>query len=738
MAYLASNHKNNNNDKKIVTNKPNINQNPSKKNVYNNNGYKAVNNYNNGNNQKNSINNVNNNSLAERLKLAKEKQKKEAAKKAITTAAAAYGPIAELGAKTALNTSKGQKYLDAYAEADTQAGGIRNVKKEIKKDQRKIKFITFFIILTLPILALVIFVAVIGKNADSQIFSNQNGGTVESDHYVKDDKLLNVFANYPGLYEKIMENVKKVSDEYKQEIDIYLIISTLVSPISNDFIVPVEDNSCGEEKCYYFNGESKTWSEFLVAWGDQSELLAKMQLMTFTNPASKEQAECDSKKVMEKIADNDLQVRKMYAFWWLNPVEWFRGFRDATQAELNAYCTLAPSGKTEVPTVNTLSTVQADYYLTNNISGDYDYIKDENSGGVYFWNLVNKNGFLYEYLKDYLSDEYKEDPDKNYEINKAKILEIANYIYLYNESIKKDCDGHKIIESNNKMINIQNPKEKQTRYGIPEFQTIDFEDQYIGGVMLAEFHSSGIEGLKAFAILARSEAVSVVGLDGSGIIENSSKAQNYDPTYSPEKYPEIAKAVEETRGLVVSHYKSAEVWHTEYDAFCPVKNVLENGFYYLPDGQQNVPINPDAYKSLTGKEFIDPNSKYLDCPCFQNIDGMPSDIFHVRRTRFIESTTTPPTDPSGNPRQATKEVCWKPTGETRRDDEGTLLHGWIYSATGGHGRGASQYGIKYLDAFGYSQDAIIRIFFPDAQIRVLSSSLKSNQCVNIDYYTGEE
>ena len=43
----------------------------------------------------------------------------------------------------------------------------------------------------LPILFIVLLASLVFKNADSQIFSNENGGTVQSDNYVEDDKVLN-------------------------------------------------------------------------------------------------------------------------------------------------------------------------------------------------------------------------------------------------------------------------------------------------------------------------------------------------------------------------------------------------------------------------------------------------------------------------------------------------------------------------------------------------------------------
>ena len=155
-------------------------------------------------------------------------------------------------------------------------------------------------------------------------------------------------------------------------------------------------------------------------------------MLIFTNPASEVQVSCGSEQTLEQYAKNDLE-QNVFPWWgWLNPANWFKGFRDATAAEVNARCTEAPSGKTTVPTVETMSTERGNhYYLNTKADGTKEYNKDPLSGGVFYWNLTNKNGFIHEYLKDYLSDEYKDDEDKNYEVNKAKILEVADYIYQY-------------------------------------------------------------------------------------------------------------------------------------------------------------------------------------------------------------------------------------------------------------------------------------------------------------------
>ena len=740
MAYLSNKHKKDNNyNQKNVNNDFATNTFVKKNKGYSNNGYQAVNNYNKVVNE----NQIGKTDLSDRLKIVKEKQKKYAAKntikKYISSANPLLGPIAD----KMLDSKKGQRVLDAYAKGDSPTQSLANAEHAIKKEVRKTRrnlLIAAFAIGFIFIILLIIVIISLFKNADSQIYSNVNGGTVESEYYQFDEKDKNIYKNYPGLYEKVTKMSKNVSKKYKIEVDRFLIIATLIAPIENGLIQPIEDHSCGEDECYYFKGESKTWTEFLELWGDQSELLAKMQIMTFVNKesASKHGLTCGSEETMEQYAKNDLEVREHYFLWWINPLNWFSTFRDAVDAEMNAKCTLPPNGKTIVPDVYTLSIDQGVYYLSYNENQEEEYEKDPNSGGVYFWNLVNPRGFIHEYLKDYMSDEFSDDPDKNYEVNKEKIVDITNYIYSYYDSIRKDCESHKVIESTIEEITVYNPPEKQARFGVPEMQTIDFEDQYIGGVMLAEYNSGGEEALKAFAILARTEAVAVVGLDGSKPIENSSNVQNYNPNYSPEKYPAIAKAVEATRGLVVSRFENPKVWHTEYDAFCPVKNVLEDGFYYLDDEQRNLPINPGAYESVAHRQFINSDSKYLDCPCFQNNHSRPHDPdAEDENTRYYTSDTIPPTFPGGTPSQETKAVCWRLKGNTRVNDDNETEYAWKYKPTGGHGRGASQYGLTYFDAFGYSQDALIRIFFDGASIRMLSSSLPEDKCDGIPYYTGE-
>ena len=737
--YLNRNRRNNSINNQTNGNKSSLNQN----------GYQAFN-HNSNKNQENVQNNLGN-----RIKRIKENQKKAKAKKAIKAAATSVaGPMGGVAAEAATNTSKGQKYLDAYAKADNEIEGMNNVKKEFKKDRTKLKIIGLALLHVLPLLFLVILVVTVFKNADSQIYSNENGGTVLSENYIKDDKIVNIFANYPDLYENIMTKVNNISNKYKVEIDKYLIIATLVAPISNELISPVEDASCGEDKCYYFNGELKTWSEFLKTWSDQAELLAKMQLLTYINNENEIVVNCGPEETMEQYAQNDLEIREKYAFWWINPLNWFTNFRSSADAEVNAKCVDAKNGESKVPTVRVVSIDKGKYYLSVNAQGEYFYEKDPNSGGVYFWNLVNKNGFIHKYLRDYLSDAYKDDNDKNYEVNLDTIVDTVNYIYDYYESIRKDCNGYQVMKGGLDKINFKED-------GDSPMYTLDFEDVFVGGSVLATYGGATGEIAKAQAILTRSEAYNYIVEQGKDVIigsakmgcwwwkynptydpsyENQEDNPNYDPDYPKNNFPEIYKAVQETRGLVVTKYGESKVEETEYDAFCPTTAWPMDGFYYLPDGQRNLPIEFAHFWSTS----------WADCPCFQNEDARPKTVFEKSLSILTKKEI-------GNPAQTTLPKCWTDTGETKviqKDAAGNVVsdprkavtqeiqYGYHYEPTGGHGRGVSQHGMAYFVLAGFDHEAVIKLFlersFYGISLKRLEDTIEDGECKNYGAFREED
>ena len=644
-----------------------------------------------------------------------------------------------------------EKIKKLYKKEETDAKGIAAVAEYFKKRTSRIFHAIFSALPVLFWIVVIIAIIFIFKNAASHIFGVNDGSVYEA---TGSSEVMGVFKDYPGLYEEIIAAVDKVSEQYKLEIDPYIIVATLISPIDNGYISPVEFplaySPCKAERCYMYQGEYISWTEFVKSMGDQAEWLAKMQVLTYTY-----ENKCkNSINTMEQYASNDNEMNKPGAWYeWLNPVNWVKGYVDEANAEKNYVCTSAVQKNNLLPKeIRVLSLEKAMDLELKDQNGNSIMVKNPNSGGVYYWNLVNKDGFLFKYLKDYLpsveGEETDANEDKKYELSLPTILNAANYIYLYYEDIKKGCDFpddyHNVIESEIKTIKVYNPPEKQSRFGLDAHIEIDFEEEYLGGVLLAEYNSGNDEALKAFAILARTEAVANVGVKGEGEIENSSNRQNYNPEYdiNDEKYARITKAVRDTKGIVVADYHSNEVKHTEYDAFCPVKNTLDGGeWYYLPEGQQNLPINVKKYKEITGKEFIEAESKWLRCPCFQNADSRPGDESATDANgRSIKIKYTPidmgaPTWGLGNPSQTTNEECWTQTSDTRTTSSGVEV-GWRYKPSGGHGRGASQYGLTYFGAMGYDQDALIRLFFPGTQLKILTSQLPTGYCINareIDY-----
>ena len=732
---MAENTSGNNGASNNLSNNSNKQNNASNGNVYrrrsgfSNNGYNPVNNYNQEGNNSSKIKNT--------LDNIKFKQKKRTAKKVISEAVSAmYTPVAGAAVERALETPQGDKLLDEYAKGETPQEGIKNVKREINKKKRRIQLIGGILAIFLPLFLFILLIAVIFKNADSQIFSNVNGGTYESEDYQYEDPYVNIFKNYPGLYENVVEKVRKVSDEYQMDVDKILIISTLVAPIENGLITPVQDGSCGEDDCYYFKEKSYTWTEFLKVWGEQSSLLAKMQMLTYVNYDSGVY-ECSGPETMEQYAQNDFEIRERGLFWWINPLNWFSTYRDAYDAELNAKCTEPKNGESRVPIVRVISKDQGDYYPVTAKDNETGFEKDENSGGVYYWNLVNKKGFIHEYLKDYLSDEYKDDIDKNYEINKRTIVDTANYIYSYYDSIRKDCNDFEVMHGELEKIDFQEDG-SSPRY------TLDFEDVFVGGSVLATYGGATGEVARAQAIITRSEAYNAIVVQHEDVIigsakmgcwwwkynptynpsyENQADNPSYDPDYPKTHFPEIYNAVTETRGIVVTSYGDTTVLETQYDAFCPTTREPIGNFYYLPDGQRNLPIDLD--------HFNVPESR-VECPCFQNKGVRPKVEFARTLGELTQRII-------GVPPQDTKERCWNPTGETKLDDDGyTVLNGFEYETTGGHGEGVSQHGMAYFSQFGYDRFALIKLFLEregyGISFKRLDNTIGDKECINHGYY----
>ena len=701
----------------------------------------------------------------ELAKLGAEQQiKKAAAKKTLTEAAKAYNPAVGLAVEKALETPKGDEYLDTFAKQSSTSEGVKAVVEKAHNESKKKRRIITALVAFGPFLFFLILVgAVLGKNADTQEISHdvnywQEEKSEETGYFddpetglynkYYDDSDSNVFLNYKGMYEEVSKAVRDVSQEDQIVVDKYLILATLIAPIENGLIKPVEREDCEGKKpqlnanmCYPVKNEDGVtkyyyYDEFIKVWSSQAKLLAKMQIMTYSAGSAKsgdknsdneaKNVECgnqltgDEKISMEKVASTDENLNK-FTFWNIFlPWKWGENYNDIISREVNVFCTGAPpSPDYPVPDVKVLSIDQATFYY---LPDGENYMKDETTGGVYYWNLVNKNGFIDSYFKDYLAYDETKDEDTNYNKNLPKIVEIANYIYSYYDSIRLDCDDYKVIEQKIDKVRFREDINSA-------IYTLDFEEVFVGGSVLATFGSATGEVAKAQAVITRSEAYAYVNGNINNIIVGTAKMgcwwwkynptynptyedqkdnPNYDPDYPKNHFPDIYNAIQETKGLVVTNWGSYKVLETEYDAFCPQTREPEDGFYNLPDGQRDLPIQMST------------PSNWARCPCFKNNDNMP-------KTHFFRE------DPQGNvhienemfsePEQNTLTECWEETGNRREVASGFTNYyerELKYSATGGHGRGVSQHGMAYFSGFHYKWDALLALFLDH------NSSVKSN------------
>lgn len=180
---------------------------------------------------------------------------------------------------------------------------------------------------------------------------------------------------------------------------------------------------------------------------------------------------------------------------------------------------------------------------------------------------------------------------------------------------------------------------------------IDFES-YVAGVVAAEnsWHDgNNIESLKAQAIAARTYA-----LKKTNSCESSIKNSTVNQTYKETDDPYILRAVRETSGMVITY--NNELYSTEYDAFCVADNSGDN--YILKQKNQAIPKSwADNHGAVS--------NVYKKCLCNAGTD---------------------------------LDIC--------RDADGVYLDG-------GHGRGMSQIGARYLQTQGYTYKEILNYYYGD-------------------------
>lgn len=195
-------------------------------------------------------------------------------------------------------------------------------------------------------------------------------------------------------------------------------------------------------------------------------------------------------------------------------------------------------------------------------------------------------------------------------------------------------------------------------------------EEYVAGVVAAENAGGGPENRKAQAIAARTYVLASTN-NCEKEISNSSGAQNFRPTTDSQ----IISEVEETKGLVLTY--NGKIFLPEYDAFCYASIEKDNyvlEYSKLPDGSKNKFTIPSSWvKSNVSTGY------FKTCPCNKNDKSMTE--------------------------------CWK----TNKDGKQV----W---KDGGHGRGMSQYGSRYLEQQGYNYEQILKFFYSDeVQISKLSN-----------------
>lgn len=623
-------------------------------------------------------------------------------------------PSAKTDLDNTLDTKK--EFSSASSNEETSVDGKANVAKKIAG----IKWITISIAAIVPIFVLIVFIVVIAKNIPSILFgqNNESAESEEWDFSDPEDKD-NPYAEYQELYTKIQEEYEKVYDIYHIRIDKSLILATLTAPIGNEIFNDDKNDNDDNLDEWIHSGRKEYIMEAEIP------LLARMQIMT-VKAAGQSNSLCLEERDMQHFAMNDEKT----GFWdnVLGFIFPWRFFRTEASKEKNYKCTTAIEQEFQGhETLVYVKSIEEGVYHISEIdhTNEYEVTIEPNTGGVYFWNLVNEGGFIQSYYQKYINTDMN-DNEIDYEANKAKIYRIAQEIYEYYDYIKdKECGDQLVYDTKITEIVVQEEDGTQNSYDI---------DFYVAGVMAKEFNGVfntgdseavglgyfdgsknevNLEGAKAFAIIVRTYALAVMA--SKGYVLNSSANQNFDPGGGSEL---LRKAANETHGMVIM--TNGKLVMTEYDAMCPITSYATSGYYQLPTGQRSIRISTEWGGTNRAEA-----SGYLECPCGgtgksytshrtmvdwdggATIRSFVNDLGKVDGTGYncweggrLGTNPRPPV-------HSTREYYNENTGQTETED----IYEYSYRPTGGHGRGASQYGIKYLSLTGYAMEEIIKAFY---------------------------
>ena len=272
-------------------------------------------------------------------------------------------------------------------------------------------------------------------------------------------------------------------------------------------------------------------------------------------------------------------------------------------------------------------------------------------------------------------DTYRDDLGELTEAEKNSIYDVitgdAEEIKVTIEETKKSSSSSGIVSGGSSMI-VSSLCTGVTVTG--ENAGVYSLDEYIAGVIENEnnwYQGNNIENMKAQAVAARTYVLSDTD-NCKEPIENSTRKQTFNPNPSEK----ARQAALETSNQVLvdsaGNYISAE-----YDAFCYSS---KNSSYYTVQNNLQIP---------TG--WVESNIsswKYKNCQCELNDPNITG--------------------------------CWNTTSS------GTV---W---ADGGHGRGMSQWGSRYLQTLGYTYDEILSTFYEDSTLKTLGNSVTSGIPNNVN------
>lgn len=343
--------------------------------------------------------------------------KKFAIKKGVTAAAAVAG-VPPAATESMMSSEKADEILTEAAAAGTVEQGIEIVVKKLI-GQRTQKYIAAMAIVVLAPFMLILMM--IGKYTDG--FS-----------YVQGEKI----EGYEQLYEAVDKVSGEVSSKYNVSINKYLIISTMTAVMDNDNYSNETNTSITVNSR---NEENELIQMSISQLENKVRILAMYQIETGKPDCSM------PSNTKRQIAANDDAA--------------YSAFSNAADQEKNYNCNATEES-----------------YTATYEEGSID---NENSGGVFFWNLVDEN-----FLEEYYQDAFK---DLKEEEKKAKKAEYVDYIYLYAKMLEEgqlkrtsggSCEYDNIIvklyecETPTNSIFNQNP---DPRYYI---ESLPFEEYMLG------------------------------------------------------------------------------------------------------------------------------------------------------------------------------------------------------------------------------------------------------------------